>query len=452
MNQTPPISNKVLFGYGVSMLPVMYAYILMLIMYMKYAVDDLGVSPALVGTIFLVAKIWDAVSDPLIGNLSDRTRHTSGRRRPWLYTAAPLIALFSIMAWAPPTSLTGTAQTIWLLVAVLGFYTAFTMFDVPHLALGAEVTLNTKERNKVFGVRQFMKILGTAGAGILGTYLVAKGEASATTMAYGMGLLTMAIVFGGISLLPPERESFQGRGGGNAFKAVRDVWGNPHARLLLMVVFIDAIGVGGIGVLMPFLVEYVVKDMSLLPAFMGLNMLGALAMVPGWVWLARRFPKHKLLLWSFVLAGTGYGLILFVGEGSWLILVFCCVMSGGGNTCMHVLGSSLKSEIIDCDEYETGDRKEGSFFAAWSFMNKLGHGIMVGVVGLVLQWSDFQPNVVEQTHVVKQSIVVMMGGVPLFCLLAGALAFTRFGLTPDKYAEVRAKLDARNGSSIPEAG
>ena len=439
----PALSSRVLFGYGITMAPVMYTYVLMLIMYMKYAVDDLGVSPALIGTIFLVAKIWDAISDPLIGNLSDRTQRASGRRRPWLLAAAPLLALVGIMAWAPPDFLTGTSQTVWLMIAVLGFYTAFTMFDVPHMALGAEITLNDRERNKVFGVRQFMKILGMATAGVLGTFLVAKGESYAVAMAYGTGVLMLIIVFGGLAQLPPERESFKGRGGKNPFVALRDVWRNPHARLLLFVVFIDAIGVGGVGVLMPFLAEYILKNMEILPVFMALNMFSGLAMVPGWIWLAKRFDKHKLIWWSFIVAGVGYGLILLVSDGAWLVLAMSCVLAGGASTCMHVLGSSLKSEIIDCDEYETGERKEGSYFAGWSFMNKLGHGIMIGVVGYVLQWSDFQPNVAEQTDVVTNSILFMAGGLPLLCFFIGAIAFSRFSLTPEHYARIRTDLDER---------
>ncbi|GAA4104057.1 MFS transporter [Zhongshania borealis] len=443
MNQQSGINNKVLFAYGAIMTPVMYGYVLMLIMYMKYAVDDLGVEPAVVGVIFLIAKVWDAVSDPIIGNVSDRTELEGGRRKPWLLIAAPLIAVFGVMAWSPPDSLHGVQLSLWVGVAVIGFYTAFTMFDVPHMALGAEITLKTSERDKVFGVRQFMRILGTAAAGILGTYLVSQGASYAEAMAYALGLLTVIVVVTGVSFLPPERASFKGRGGSNPYKALRDVWVNPHARLLLFVVFIDAIGVGGIGVLMPFLVNYVIKEGDLLPVFMALNMAASLIMVPGWIFLAKYFEKAKLLLWSFVVSGLAYGLIILVGENDWHIMVVSCLLAGGATTCTHVLGYSLKSEIIDCDEFLTGERKEGTYFAGWSFVNKLAHGIMIGLVGFTLQWSDFQPNIAEQSHLVKQNIVLLMGGLPLVCFLVGALVFTRFSLTPVEYAKVRLALDAR---------
>lgn len=448
MNQEGRLGNRALFGYGLAAAPVIYAYMLILIMYMKYAVDDLGAEPAIVGTIFLVAKLWDAVSDPLVGNLSDRTQHSSGRRRPWLRAAAPLLALFSIMAWAPPASLQGWSLNLWITVAVLGFYTAYTIFEVPHMALGAEITLDTRERNRVFGVRQGMRILGMLTAGTLGTYLVGHGTAYATAMAYVLGILTIVFILTGISFLPPERAAFKGRGGENPYRALRDVMANPHARLLLFVVFIDAIGVGGIGVLIPFVVEYVVQRQDLIPLLLGANMITALASVPFWIWLARHFDKKHLMLWAMIASGLGYGMVIFVGKGDWHIILVSSVIAGGATTCANVLGYSLKSEIIDCDEYMTEERKEGAYFAGWSFVNKLAGGIMIGLVGFALQWSDFQPNQANQTELVEQTMILLMGGFPFVCFMIGAAAFTRFSLTAGEYAKIRAELDKRHAAKI----
>lgn len=425
----------------------MYAYVLVLIMYMKYAVDDLGAEPAIIGTIFLVAKFWDAVSDPLIGNFSDRTQLSSGRRRPWLYASAPLLAIFGIMVWAPPASLEGWGLNLWILIAVLGFYTAYTSFDVPHMALGAEISLDTGGRNRVFGVRQGMRILGMLTAGILGTYLVGQGASSAAVMAYALGALTIIFILTGTSLLPPERAAFKGRGGENPYRALRDVVTNPHARLLLFVVFIDAIGVGGIGVLIPFVVEYVVKMEGLLPILLGAHMLSSLVSVPIWIWLARHFEKRTLMLSAMLASAVGYGGIIFVSEGRWEVIAISSVIAGAATTCMNVLGYTLKSEIIDCDEYLTGERKEGAYFAGWSFVNKLAGGIMIGLVGFALQWSDFQPNQPDQTELVQNTIVFLMSGFPFVCFVIGAIAFSRFDLSESEHARIRKELDSQPAPS-----
>jgi Na+/melibiose symporter-like transporter len=437
------LENKALFGYGLSVMPVIYSYVLILIMYMKFAATELGVSTAVIGTVFLVAKLWDAVTDPLVGNLSDRTRHASGRRRPWLLAAAPLLAIFSIMAWVPPSGLEGNWLVAWIAVAVVGFYTAYTIFEVPHLALGAELSLDGGERNRVFATRQGLKTLGLLAAGVGGSYFVSQGIESTRVMAYVVGGLTIVLSLSGVSFLPKERTNFQGRGGENPFRALADVLRNRHARLLLFVVFIDAIGTGGIGVLTPFVVHYVVGRPDLVYILLGVNMLSTLAAIPLWLWLGRRFEKHRLMFYSMFGSAIGYGMISLVGEGDWHIIAISSVIAGASSSCPNILGYTLKSEIIDVDEHQTGERKEGAYFAGWSFVSKLAAGIMIGIVGWALEWSGFDGSVEEQTVLAKNTMIVLMGGFPLVCYLIGAAAFSRFSLTESEHARIRSELDAR---------
>jgi GPH family glycoside/pentoside/hexuronide:cation symporter len=451
LSRQAPLSRRALFGYALASAPVIYAYVLVLVMYMKYAVDDLGASPAAVGSIFLVAKLWDAISDPMVGNLSDRTERPSGRRRPWLKASAPLLALFGVMAWAPPGMLEGAGLIAWISLSILGFYTAYTIFDVPHMALGAELSSDPAERNRIFGVRQVLRIVGMLLAATLGVYWVGQGVREATAMAYGLGAVTLVLIFSGVSLLPPERAEFKGRGGQNPFRAIRDVLANRHARLLLFVLFVESIGAGGIGVLTPFLIEYVVKEKELVPVLLGVYMLASLAGVPLWIWVARSFEKRRLLLAAMLASSVGYGLVLFAGEGDWLIVGISGAIAGAAGACVNTLGYTLKSEIIDYDEHATGERKEGSYFAAWGFMGKLAAGIMIGLVGWTLEWSEFVPNEPEQTVLVKNTMRAMMGGLPLVCFGLGALVFSRFDLSEADSARIRAELDARDSKGMAEA-
>lgn len=446
MSREEHLTTRALFGYGLATTPVMYSYVLVLIMYMKYAAEELGVATAAVGTIFLLAKMWGAVSDPLVGTMSDRTRHATGRRRPWILASAPLLALFSIMAWAPPSMLEGPALIGWIAFSVVGFYTAYSMFEVPHTALGAEITLKASERNRVFGFRQVLKVLGMLIAGVAGTAIIGRGVASTHVMAYVVGAATILMIVLGVSLLPKERSDFQGRGGENPFRAVRDVISNPHARLLLFVIFIDAIGTGGIGMLTPFVLDYVVGRPELIPALLGGNMLATLAAVPVWIALARRFEKRHLMLASMFGSAIGYGSIIFVGPGDWQLIALSSIIAGASSSCMNILGYTVKSEIIDCDEHRTGERKEGAYFAGWSFVSKFAAGVMFGVVGWALQWSGFAAGVHPQTESVQTTMIVLMGAFPLVCFVIGAIAFSRFGLTESEHARIRAELDTRSAT------
>ncbi|HPG27141.1 MAG TPA: MFS transporter, partial [Myxococcota bacterium] len=362
--------------------------------------------------------------------------------------SAPLLALFSLMAWVPPGSIEGAALIAWIAVAIFGFYTAYTMFEVPHMALGAELTLEASARNRVFGIRQALKILGMLAAGVVGTWAVERGVASTRVMAIVVSVLTLGMIVYGVSLLPPERAEYRGRGGTNPFRAVADVLRNRHARLLLAVIFIDGIGAGGIGVLTPFVLDYVVGAPPLvLPALMGAYMLVSLAVVPVWVGLARRYAKKRLMLISMLGSGIGYGMVVFAGEGDWLLILVSAIVAGAAGVCPNVLGYTIKSEIIDWDEHATGERKEGAYFAGWSFVSKLAAGVMIGIVGWALEWAGFDGSVQEQTELVKRTMVLLMGGFPLVCFGLGAVAFSRFELDESEHARIRAELDARARTS-----
>jgi GPH family glycoside/pentoside/hexuronide:cation symporter len=432
-----------LAAFGIAAMPPQFMYLLVLIMYLKFAVDELGASAAAVGTVFLVAKLWDAISDPLVGTLSDRTTHRLGRRRVWIYASAPLLAVFSFMLWVPPPSLEGNELIAWIAVGVAGFYTAYTVFEVPHMSLGAEITLDPHERSRVFAVRQVARTLGMfAAAGCV--VFIQSGREGAAWTAGACAVAALVLVIGGISKSPPERPDFMGRAGDSPFTAIRDVVRNKHARLMLFVFFIEAIGLGGIGTLTPFVVDDVIGMPEITGPMLGLYMVSALLGVPFWVWLSRYFEKRHVWMAAMIQGGVGYGLIFWVGEGGWLLMGISSFIAGSAGACANTVGYSLKSEVIDFDEHQTGERKEGAYFACWTFVSKLATGLMIFAVGYSLDAAGYDGAAEVQNENVKMAMIYLMGGVPMVGYTIGCLAFSRFGLTEAGHAEIRAELDARS--------
>ena len=440
-------------GYGLAALPVQFSLITLLTLYLNYATDVIGASASAVGIVFLLARVWDAVSDPIIGNASDRTRSRFGRRRPWMLASTIPLAGFSWMAWSPPAGLEGGLLVAWIAVAVLGFYTAYTMFDVPHMALGAEISIRGATRNRMFASRQLLRTFGMLGGGTIGAAIITRdafGASGPAWLALGMGLFTLVAVVGGLRLLPAERTEHLGRGGDDPFRAIRDVVRNPHARLLLFVFFIESLGTAGIGALVPFTIRYVLEMPEIIPHLLGLYMLMGLLGVPLWIWLARRFEKRKLWLFAMVQSGVGYGMLLFLDAGEWQLMALSSVLAGTAGACGNTLGHTLKAEVVDYDEYTTGERKEGSYFAAWGFMSKLAGGLMVAVVGIALDASGYVPNV-DQTEGVRDAIRFLNGGLPIAGYAIGAAAFLRFSLSETEHRRIRAELDARAEAKPPDA-
>ena len=446
-----PVS--VMISYALPAAPTGFLFALVLVGYLNYATEVLAVSASQVGAVFFAARVWDAVCDPLAGYWSDRTRSRLGRRKSWLLAACPALLVFSVAAWAPPPTLSGASLVLWIAIAVFGFYTAHTLFDVPHMALGAELTQHRRDRVRVFAVRQLVRTLGLFAAFGLGATLLEDLATARTRLAWlsgGVGVLCVVTLLWTILALPRERPDYAGRGATSSWRAARDVWSNRDARTLLFVYGIEQLGIGGIGVLVPFIVRHVLRRPDLIAEMLLCYTMPALLSVPLWMWLGERFDKRTLWMRAMALSGVGFGMLLFLAEGRIALMVVSSLVAGIASGCAPTLGQALKADVIDRDELATGERKEGSYFAAWSFVSKVASGMMIGLVGVTLDAAGFVAGTEEQSHTVVQAMLFLCGGMPLFGFAVGMWLFRSFGLTQDEHARVLAELQRRASSTPTE--
>jgi len=410
---------------------------------MKFSTDVLLIAPGVMGVIFGVSRIWDGVSDPLAGYFSDRTQTRIGRRRPWLLASLVPIVVVFLMMWSPPQSLTGNALVAWMAVSVIGFYTAMTIFSVPHASLGAELSMSYDDRNRVFGWRHISFTSG-AFAALGGMYLLIGSDSPRTTanqLALVVCLLTVAVMLFCVARVR-ERPEHQGRGAENPFRAFRDVLRNPHARRLLIASLIEHLGSANMTILAPYAAHYIIGTPHLTPFFVLCYMVAAVSTALFWARLASRYDKKQLWVFSMTLTGLSFGGMFPFGEGDWIPIALLATLAGVGGGCGPVIAPSIQSDIIDYDEYLTGERKEGAYFAAFSFAFKGSVGITLMLTGFVLQFSGFVPNA-EQTETAKLAIRSLFALFPLVSLSCGALLLSRLALNRETHAEVRASLDAR---------
>lgn len=410
---------------------------------LKYATDVLLIAPAVMGAIFGASRIWDAVSDPLAGFLSDRTRSRLGRRRPWILASIVPVVVVFWMIWSPPRELSGALLVGWMAVGIFGFYTAATIFGVPHAALGAELSTSYDDRNRVFGGRQLAFNAGAflAVAGMTWLIRSPAPRETARDLAIIAGLLTVPTMLWCVTGLR-ERAEYQGRGASSAFGAVRDVWQNPHARLLLAVIFIEHLGSATIAILTPYVSEYAILTPDKTWLYITLYMVGSTVSLPIWIALAPRFGKKRLWVVSMTLAAVSFGAMFLAGPGQWMVIASLSFSGGVAAGCGATIGQSIKADVIDFDEWRTGERKEGSYFAAWSFVFKGSGGVTMMITGVVLQVAGFIPNA-EQTENVKLALRILFAIFPCACFVIGILLLTRFSLGRDEHARLRAAIDAR---------
>jgi len=428
-----------------------YMYLLMSLYVMKFSTDVLLIAPAVMGIIFSISRIWDAISDPIAGYLSDRTTFKFGRRRTWMLLSFVPISFGFLAVFSPPESMQGQSLDLWMMIAILSFYSAITLFNVPHMALGAELSEDYHERTRLFGVRHIGFTLGSILSLVSMSLLISEENSPtgdvrelASNLAFFAVAVMSLMIFFSVSRLK-EDPKFQNRVNKNPFKAFRDVWVNPHAKILIIVLFIENLGGAVIGVLTLYVTQYIVEAPAWAPIIIFAYMLPSALSVPLWIPLSRRFGKIRLWVFSLALTGISFGGIFIIpfldSVTDRLIVMFLGAILGGmASGCGGAIGPSVKGDVIDYDEYLTGERKEGSYFAALNFVYKSATGIMLLVTGFVLQFSGFIPNQ-PQTMEVKIALISLYGLVPLvFYSLGSYLLYKKFKFGEKEHAAIKQQI------------
>jgi GPH family glycoside/pentoside/hexuronide:cation symporter len=264
-----------------------------------------------------------------------------------------------------------------------------------------------------------------------------------------IGVMAVLVIYAVVYLR--ERPEFQNRQQGGPLRAFRDIWGNPHARLLITVTFIENVGSAAIAALTLYIAQYVVGAPAMAPLIILAYMVPSSLFVPIWIPLSKRYGKIKVWMAGMVLTGLSFGGMFFLPfiqsmDHRLFLIMFLAAFAGLANGCGGTLGPSVQGDVIDYDEYKTGERKEGSYFAAWNFVYKSALGVMLLLTGFVLDFAGFVPNA-EQTMQVKLAMVSLYGLFPLVCYTIGAILFSRFTLDEKAYEVIRTELDARRAEN-----
>lgn len=405
--------------------------------------DYVGLSAGLVSWALLFARLFDAFVDPWMGWLSDRSDTRLGRRRPFMLgAAAPLGVLFYLL-FAPPASADPAREQTRLLGYLMAMYTGTFLFwtvgAIPYYSLGAELTDDYHERTRVIAVREGWGLAGLLCATILPAYLIhlRGGRAGYAAMGAILGAATAAFLFLA-GVVSRERPEFQGRPALNPYTGILRTLQNRHFRPLLAAFTFSAIA----GAVPATLVIYVAVYIIGTPAWWA-------QAIPDWLptwsyYLLLYFVSavFSLPLWSRVAASHGkrttWGVAIGIAivtsaacywlrEGSIGLFSVILVLGGASFGNYLALPPSMVADLIDHDEASTGMRREGAYFAVWSFATKAGNAITGFAALQVLEHVGYLPGV-PQSPTVKLWMLWMYSWFPaLFYLLSGvALLGFRF--------------------------
>lgn len=449
------VSLSSMFGYGAGNFALALLGLVVAVNLNFLYTDYVGLGAGLVAWSLLLARLFDAITDPVMGYLSDRTNSRWGRRRPFFIGAAiPLgIAfyyLFSPRAFDDPSQHQLHLWGYMLFWYVLTYF-IWTVAAVPYFSLGAELTDDYQERVKVIAVREACALVGLLVATVLPSYLIYTygGQKGYSFMAGILGAgLAVFLLLSGFSTR--EREEFQGRESMNPYAGWLQTFRNPHFRSLLWPFIFSAIAGAVPAVLIIYISIYIVGTPewwdSFVPEWLAtwafyllLYFAAGMLALPFWNRLARAIGKKATWGTAIVIAtftSAGYGLL---EEGS--VIYFSVVLFIGGASFGNfiTLPPSMVADVIDWDEAETGKRREGSYFAIWAFTTKFCIAI-TGFTSLqVLEHVGYIPGA-EQSDYVKAWMLGMYSWFPAFFYLLSGIMLFRFKFTSSDLEEVQRKV------------
>lgn len=493
MERIPPITTRTKLAFGVGQVAEGVKNTAFSTFVLLYYNQVLGLSGSLAGLAIMVALIFDAITDPLTGSLSDGWRSRWGRRHPFMYASALPLAVAFFLLFSPPDGLGETGLFLWLMTMAVLTRGAMTLYHVPHLALGAELSDDYEERTSIVSYRTIFGVLGNASVILIGFsfFFVDRGEVAGTLRAEAypaFALAFAALMCGTIWLSaagthdripylpqplarPVPQPLAQPRGsalhrsaqrrsvGGMLSQVFTDVAAavrNRAFRWLFAGVIIVFVMVGVQSALGLYMGNYFwelssdeLKWVTLAPA------LGLILGAPFTRILNRRFDKKPSLVFgtawyaTFQLSPPIFRLLDWLPENGdpriVPMLVTASVLGGIGVVQALVSSGSMMADIADEHELESGRRQEGIFFGALSFSGKAASGLgnMLGGIGLDLIAFPRSAVPGDVGADVLTRLGLLYGPVVMGFAMLAVWCYAHYDLTRARHGEVLAALAER---------
>jgi GPH family glycoside/pentoside/hexuronide:cation symporter len=415
-----------------------------------FLTDVAGLRPDYAAWAVGIGRLWDAVNDPLFGLISDRIHSRWGRRRVLLlFGAVPLGVSFAMMWLVPPWE--PLALTAYYALAFILFDTVFTAVHVGYNALTPEMTPDYDERSSLNGYRMVFSISGTLGAIILATVLgwvLTDARLHFAIVGVSLGLASMLpplIVFAVTREAATEgaAEPLLVRDALRATLSNRPFW------LVMGLYLLSWTTASILAANLVYFANYYLRVPEQANYFVLVAQGAAIAFIPLWVWVARRLDKRRAFMlgtvsWIVVLLG------IFVLQPDQVGLAYLlAALSGSGIATAYVLPWSMVPDIIEYDELNTGQRREGSYYAFASFFQKLATGAALWAMGQALAVTGYltpasgEPLPAQPVEAV-QAIRLFMGPVPVVLLALAILFAWRYPISRERHRALRDQLAERD--------
>lgn len=369
-------------GYAAPALPLAALYFPVFVYIAPFYAEFRGVSLGALGALFIVIRLFDAISDPAMGWLSDRTTSRFGRRRPYLALSVPLICISVWMLMVPPDSADVWHVAIWLTLLTLSWTVALT----PYFAWGAELSGDYAQRATITTWREGASLIGTVLAVIV--YNVAADAGDGLRNVALMVVILLPVGAAAALFLTPEPHDFSAKRMDLGY-SLKTILQDRLFRRLLIAYFVNGLA----NALPAGLFLFFIGDLLGAPDagwLLLVYFLCAIGGMPLWSWAARKFSKHRAWGGAMIYASVLFAPAVLLGQGDIMWFTAISIATGIALGADLSLPPAIQADVVDNDTAANGEQRTGVFFALWSVATKAALAIAGGTALIILDLSGFQ--------------------------------------------------------------
>lgn len=449
------IKKKLIYGCG-----DIYgggAFLIISLLFLNYLTDVELMAPALAGGIIMIGKVWDAVTDPVMGYISDNTKSRFGRRRVYfLFGIIPVFITFTLL-WYSFGMVSGNSKFLYYLIMYILFNTSFTLIMVPYNSILPDITTDYKERTSYTGVRMLFSISSAILAGVL-PMIIIKSNSDIK-----MGYLTMAVFFATLYALPwlivffgtkEKIRDEQCKSNVNLYKQLISVFKNKSFKIHAGIFICAQTAVDFLTTLFIYYLTNCIGRQKEFPIVLGILLITQLLVMPINIKIAKKKQKTSPLKFGFMIWIVALITSLFLSPKSPSFLIYMvAALSGFGTSVSVLVPWSILPEIADVDEIITSKRREGIYSGMATLLRKMANGLSIGVIGIALQLFDYiRPSSVGEVVVQSTSTVlgikILFAFVPIFFILLSLFFSSKYSMTEERYKILKEEvIRLRNGGS-----
>lgn len=441
------LNRKVLASFSATAAPLAAMGLPISIYIPPFYAETMGLSLSAIGAIFMLARIWDVITDPIMGSIIDRYETRWGRRKHWIAIGVPILMVSVYMVFLPTAANVSIAYLgFWMLILYIGY----TMVTIAHQSWGAELATTYDQRSRLFSWREVFLVGAMAVALAVPAVIEQFGSGELVDRVAGMGIFVLVLF--PVAVLPtllfvPDKPT--GRSVAvDWFAAMKIVVENRlFLRLLVSIFFSNFAGTAS-GSMYVFFTGYIFE----LPSHASIALLlyflsGTLAM-PMWMKAAIVLGKDRAIKIALLYGVLAKLAIFFAAEpGNVALFWSYTLLMGIAYGATPTLLRSMMADLVDVDELEGGQKRSGLFFALLNTVDKLGSAIAVGVVFLILeQVVGFQAGTQNSPEVIY-GVLAVYAFTPALAYVLTYLPLIRYPLDKKAHDEIRVRLEAKGEHS-----